>query len=1112
MLPNGFPSRQRGSVARYSRAAFLLVILCLAASAAGGAGDEGEILVPGQVRERPIVAGETHVYRTAVADAPLLITVEQQGIDLVLEARGAGNQGFGKVAGNGRWGPQILILEGAGQRRIEIHPKQKSGWPGHYMIRVETLNDRSSEGAARRRALSLMSRAGQEAVEETPAARAKAAAAYREALAAWRALGDPRWEAEALTGLAMQEQDSNELRSAAGDFERALALWRQLNEPRREASTLNGLGVTHYYAGEFEGARAALTTALSLWKRLEERFNAAEVRSNLCLVEQAVGTLRVALACNEETLAIFREVGDKSDEDRIVNSIGGIYDLMGEPDAALDHYRQALALRRALEDHLGEAQTLNNIAVIHRSVGDWQEALRVYGQEREILEKFPDRSLQASLVNNLGYTYSSLGEQHRALPFLGDALKLRREIGEQRNELVTLNNLGNVWRKLGEPRKALDYHRQALKLASALGDARQEAVTRLRLGEAHLDQGDPAAALREIDPALAYLKQTGARPVELQALQLQGHALIRAGRPREALPVLQDVLARRRTLRDRAGVADSLCLLAMAERALGLPDDARTHAEEAVARVEELRTGFASPDLRAAFLATQRRAYSLLIDLLMDRHAADPAGGWDRAAFAVSEKVRARSLLDALGSANANHPGNTVPADWLERRQALRRRLSAKADRQMKQGSEKAEALGREIEDLLTQLDSVDAEIRRSDPQYAAFSQPPPIGPDEVAGLLDPGTLLLEYALGEERSFLWVLSAGGLRSYTLPPQREIEAHARLAYKELSTVEAGAAHQGKAATDLGRILLGPVWKEAAHAGRLVIVPDAALHYIPFSALRTPDPGHELLLAHFEVDYLPSATTLALQRQRLGHRASASKWAAVLADPVFAPDDPRLSGRPSASRSGSTRKDQQRGAEAGSLLPVFRRLPSSRLEAKAIVSLAPPGQVWTALDLAANRETVLSGELTKYRIVHFATHGVADTRNPELSGLVLSLVDASGRPREGFLGLRDIYELDLAADLVVLSGCQTALGKEVRGEGLMGLTRGFLYVGVPRVVASLWPVQDRTTADLMTYFYRAMWRDGLSPAAALRQAQLSMRRDPRYRHPFSWAGFVLQGDWR
>jgi CHAT domain-containing protein len=193
-------------------------------------------------------------------------------------------------------------------------------------------------------------------------------------------------------------------------------------------------------------------------------------------------------------------------------------------------------------------------------------------------------------------------------------------------------------------------------------------------------------------------------------------------------------------------------------------------------------------------------------------------------------------------------------------------------------------------------------------------------------------------------------------------------------------------------------------------------------------------------------------------------------------------------------------------------AFGRLPATRREADAIARLAPAGQVREVLGLDANREAALSADLRRYRILHFATHAVADTRDPELSGLVLSQVDARGRPRPGFLRLYDLAGLDLAAGLVVLSGCETRLGKEVRGEGLIGLTRGFEAAGVPRVVASLWRVEDRATAEVMTRFYRALWRQGATPAAALRAAQRSLRRDPRYRDPHYWAGFVHQGDWR
>jgi CHAT domain-containing protein len=194
------------------------------------------------------------------------------------------------------------------------------------------------------------------------------------------------------------------------------------------------------------------------------------------------------------------------------------------------------------------------------------------------------------------------------------------------------------------------------------------------------------------------------------------------------------------------------------------------------------------------------------------------------------------------------------------------------------------------------------------------------------------------------------------------------------------------------------------------------------------------------------------------------------------------------------------------------PAFERLPASRREAEAIAALRPPGEAFVALDFDAALPRVQGDRLSDFRIIHFATHGVIDAERPALSGLALSMVDAKGDPQEGFLHLQDIYDLKLNADLVVLSGCRTALGKEVRGEGLIGLTRGFQYAGAPRVVASLWPVEDLATAALMTRFYTGLWGDGLPPAAALRQAQLQVRRQRRWRDPYFWAGFVLEGDWR
>ncbi len=1062
----------------------------------GGAAEDGEALLPGQSREVPVTAGETHVWRVGAADTPLLLTVEQLGVDLAVEAWGpAGSRALVADGLTGRWGPEILLLQPAGgEHRIAVSAPRRGARPGRYAISVAPLELDATDGARRLAAAEAMSRGGQLVARQTPEALREALADYRLAREGWSATGDRSLEAEALHAAAAVELQLGELPAATADFARAAALWRELRREPREAAALDELGRAELSRGATAAASREFTAAAALWQRLGEGFEAGEAHSHLCLAEQTGGALPAALACYEETRALFRELGDASSQARALNNLGGIHDLLGDPDAALSHYEQALALRRQLGDRAGEAQTLNNIATVHGAVGEWQEALRVYGQARELLAPLGDRLQEAALLNNIGFAYASVGEPQRALVSFEAALELRRLTGNLRGEVITLNNLGRAWRSLGDLEKALAHHRAAAERATALGDARQEAISRLRLSEVHLDRGDTAAALAEAGSALAHFAASGDRRNEAAALHLQGRGHALAGRPGQAVSLLEQALARRQALRDRGGEAETLHALATAERALGLAEEARAHAEEAIARVEGMRIELASLDLRAAFLATQRRAYELLIELLMDRHAADPAAGHDRAAFAVSERARARSLRDAIYAGGVQRTAG-VPADLLAQRRLLRRRLSAKAAQELKQSGGHADALRRDIEALLAQLDDVEAEIQRRDPRSTSLAAPPALGA-EVATLLGPDTLLLEVALGGERSFLWAVGAGTFRSFVLPPAEEIEKLARRAHEELRTVESGAAPGSSALEELGRILMRPVWSETERRPRLAIVADAALHLIPWSALPVPARGgtwaagaRQPLLELHEVVYLPSAATLALQRQRLSDRPPASRWAAVLADPVFA----------------------AQGPGGGGPAP-FDPLPASRREADAIAALAPAGQVWTAVGAAASRDAALSGDLSGYRVVHLATHAVADTENPERSGLVLSLVDSAGRPREGFVGLPDIYELELDADLVVLSGCATALGREVRGEGVMGLTRAFLFAGAPRVVASLWRVQDRATAELMSRFYHALWREGLSPAAALRQAQRSLRREPRYRDPYAWAGFVLQGEWR
>jgi CHAT domain-containing protein len=364
-----------------------------------------------------------------------------------------------------------------------------------------------------------------------------------------------------------------------------------------------------------------------------------------------------------------------------------------------------------------------------------------------------------------------------------------------------------------------------------------------------------------------------------------------------------------------------------------------------------------------------------------------------------------------------------------------------------------------------------------------------------------------------------------------PQQGDTEAKYRARIKE-----AEDSYWTQAA-ELSRMLLGPVASQLGKK-RLAIVADGALQYIPFAALPAPSPSGDEgrnsgvkpqpLFVEHEIVSLPSASTLATLRHETAGRKPAEKSLAVLADPVFTDDDTRVSwdvgqaqaeGKARSADSDETdiaflqmtRSGREMGvidAEGG-----FGRLLSTRREAAAISALVPERERMQALDFRASRTTALRPEMGEYRIVHFATHGMLNNIHPELSGIVLSLVDEAGKRQDGFLRLQDIYNLKLQAELVVLSACQTGLGKEIKGEGLIGLTRGFMYAGAPRVVASLWKVDDRATSELMKRFYQGLLGpERLRPAGALRQAQLSIWKQKQWRAPYYWAAFVLQGEWK
>ncbi len=805
--------------------------------------------------------------------------------------------------------------------------------------------------------------------------------------------------------------------------------------------------------------------------------------------------LRKAITKYEEVVSLWQAIGAKSEAANTLYLLGYVNFLLGEQQKALGYYNQALPIRRAVGDRSGEATTLNNMGAVYSNLGEQQKALEYFNQALPIRHAVGDRGGEATTLSNMGAVYSDLGEQQKALEYYNQALPIWRAIGDRPGEATTLNNMGGVYSDLGEQQKALEYYNQALPIRRAVGDRGGEATTLSNMGAVHSDLG-------EKQKALGYYYQ--------------------------ALPL-------HRAVGDRSGEAKTIYHLAIAERKLDRLNEARTHIETALQIVESLRTKVVSPELRASFFAARQDYYGAYIDLLMQLHKQDASVGHSGAALQASERSRARSLLDLLTEAHADIRQG-VDQLLVAHERSLQQRLNGKATVQsqlLNKSHTEAQAaqIKKEIDEITTELQQVQTQIRQSSPRYTALTQPQPLTLAEIQQQVrDPDTILLEYSLGEERSYLWAVTPTTIQSYELPKRAEIEAAAQQVYDWMAAETGNTRNTAVTkprrsaapktiayppeAAQLSKILLGPVAEQLGQK-RLLIVPDGKLHYLPFGAL--PDPQitgrtgtqQPLLVAH-EIVTLPSASVLAVQRRDLDKRQPAAKTIAIVADPVYEKNDSRFQAlaqttapakTQSLTRPGSDRIIARLSSRGGKPLG---RLNSSGEEGDGIAALVPVGERQLAKGFEASRAMVESGVLSQYRYVHFATHGLLDAERPELSSLVLSLYDAQGNAQDGFLRAHEIYNLNLPAEVVVLSACQTALGKRTRGEGLVGLTRGFLYAGAKTVVASLWSVDDGATAVLMKRFYQLMLKEKMKPVAALRQAQLErwrLGREPMHWRPLS-----------
>lgn len=857
------------------------------------------------------------------------------------------------------------------------------------------------------------------------------------------------------------------LQAALASYQEALPLWRVLVDRVREADTLERLGWVHLNLNELLPSQDASRQARALYADLGMRPQEGVTVNRLCAALYGLGDFQGSLNESLKARAAFREIGYSYAEAAALNHAGNAYLALGQVQKALDAFERALLLAREGKNISAESNALFGRGDAFLTQGKLDLALDSLENALAVEDSQDAPGSRANVLRRIADVLQRMERLPESQQHLEQALAIQRSIGDLQGEVVTLHSLGTVLLLQGKLEEARPPYLRALEICHQIKSP-DKAFSLLNLGRYHHAAGDPRRAFELNEEAAALFRET----------------------------------------EDAANEASALFGSARALHDLADYSSARERLEKVLERIELLREAPTSTNLRTSYLATKQHYFDLYVDVLMHLHQQDKTKGWDGQALQINERRRARGLLDLLAEARTEVRQGADPS-LIERERRLEEQASALEITLAAEG--RGGSVEKELRAVLAELDDVQTKIRSSSPRFRELTAAPLEIEEIQKQVLDPDSLMLVYSLGDERSFLWLLGNDGeIESHVLPARSRIDDMARLVYKAWSR-RGGQGREGHWESRLGELLLGPV---AARLGskRLLIVSDGSLQYLPFGALPDPTMKDEKmvrrLLWKHEVVHLPSASVVAGLRRDFGDRMPPSRHVAVLADPVFSRSDERFGGM--RTRADGLPDDLERSArDLG--ISEFERLPFTGIEAEALRGLVGEDKRFEALGFEANRSVVTSGELKRYRVVHFATHGVLNEKHPEMSGLVLSLHDSKGQRQDGFLRGYEICRLGLRAELVVLSACQTGLGEDVRGEGLVGLTRSFMYAGAPRLVVSLWNVNDRSTAELMRRFYRGMYAHRLTPAAALRCTQLSMMNDRRWNDPYHWAPFVFQGEW-
>jgi CHAT domain-containing protein len=1044
---------------------------------------------------------------------------------------------------------EFSFLSGAGGVYcVEIKSLERDKIPRIFRIKIDPPRSAQKKDLNDVTAHQLLATASVLRSEWTITSLKRSLADYLDARSIWQSIGNYQRAGQCALAAAGIHFVLGEYRESLHWAKNAASDSAKAGGGLQEAEAFSRVGQLYSLLGDNKQGRAFSKKALSYFyfngakqqtDKLKQKY--AEALTRAGEVYNSMGDLVSSSDSLEKSLKLVNEVGDRGGEARCRLFLGYISATIGDAEVAKTQFQRSLDLSRAIGDRTNEALSLTATGIAHSLMRDDETAIKLHRNAMEIFRTIGDRQSEGITLNGVGQAYQHLNEAGAALAHYRNALKIFEESGNLDFASVALYQIAKVYESSGDSKNALFYYQRCSRLSRGARKQRMLAYALNEIAVLRASKANPATGFGEYRKLLKFYQGVNDRRGQALILNNIGDIYLTVSRRSEALRAYTQALPLSQKAGERGVEISTLYNIAKVEKEMGRVSEALASIRESIEIIEALRSNVTSPDFRSSYLSSQRKHYELYIDLLMQLNTQQPGKDFASTALLVSESSRARSLCEILVEGGIDLRQGVKP-EVLQREKELQNLLRAEAQYQSQLGGsdeEYAREATPKVDLLRAEYEEIQSQIRKQNPRYEALLHPKPLSVADIqTQLTDDKTMVLEYFLGSDRSYLWAITATSLKGYTLPGRAVLESAAFEVYKLLTArqfvngqvddgyqvrVETADRQYYQAALRLSQMLLKPVVNDLEDK-RLVIVSEGILQYLPFDAL--PIPGAEttneirqtsdltngsLLISRHEVISLPSISALSMIRSATHHRESSDKAVAIFADPVFSSTDDRVLMKKPELLSSPGNSSKVQTSELKQPAPEhLGRLMHTSEEADEIAS-ASPGPTWVAKGFAANRDNVLSDQLVQYRIVHFATHGVINTEHPELSGIVLSMMKPDGSRENGYLQLHDIYALKLFADLTVLSACDTALGKDVKGEGLIGLTRGFMYAGSRSVVASLWKVDDRATAVLMKHFYRNMLQNGLPPGAALRSAKELVRKEPGWDAPYFWAGFVLQGEY-